>query len=272
MELLIVLCATFLGTGLKAIGGFGFATLATPAIALFWDVPTAIAVVSVPNIVTSFLNGYRTREALQEGLRPFFIFFLAGLIGLIVGLTILFNADPGIMKLLLGFFLIGQVIWQYLKNEGRKAPEDSFGRGLGMGFIAGLMLGTINMPSHVIASYLTGMRLRKSRYLFVMSFIQVILRTAAVILLIWAGVFNWEIIKLIAITVVPIGTGYFVGSKIYKWLPDRIFFLIVNSLLFVMAMGLVLANAQAGYTFRSSLSTAVSNPSIRIQMLTRLRR
>ena len=50
---------------------------------------------------------------------------------------------------------------------------------------------------------------------------------------------------MIAITVVPIGTGYFVGSKIYKWLPDRIFFLIVNSLLFVMAMGLVLANARS---------------------------
>ncbi|MDP6277577.1 MAG: hypothetical protein QGI11_03575, partial [Nitrospinota bacterium] len=93
MNLLLVFLAAFVGSGLKAIGGFGFATLTTPAVAIFWSVPTAIAVISVPTLLTSLLNGWRTRSAAAEGLVPFAPFFLAGLAGLALGLTVLFNAD-----------------------------------------------------------------------------------------------------------------------------------------------------------------------------------
>ena len=44
---ILVFCAAFVGSGLKAVGGFGFATLTTPTVAIFWDVPTH-RLISVP--------------------------------------------------------------------------------------------------------------------------------------------------------------------------------------------------------------------------------
>ncbi len=241
---IVVFCAAFVGSGLKAVGGFGFATLTTPTVAIFWDVPTAIAVISIPTLCTSLMNAWRTREAVREGLRPFVPFFSASLAGLAVGLTILLNADPQLMKFILGAFLICQLLRQWLIPE-KPAPEDSLRRSLGMGAVAGLMLGTINIPSHVIAAYLTGMKISKERYLFVLSASQVVLRVAAIASIWAAGFIGPKALWLILALTVPVLLGFFVGTRIYGVFTDKAFFRIVTAVLFVMGVVLVAMNAKA---------------------------
>ncbi len=249
VNLFIVFLAAFIGSGLKAIGGLGLGTLGTPAIALFWDVPTAIAVVSIPTALTSVLNGWRSRGALDEGLTPFIPFFLASLAGLGFGLTMLFSADPRFMKLFLGVFLIGQILWQWAFSEKAKAPEDSRFRGIWMGFLAGAMLGTVGMPSHVTATYLTGMNLSKTRYLFVMSMTQIILRAAAIFSFLAAGAYTGDAVLLIVTISVPVFAGFFVGTRLFKRLPERAFFRAVTAILLVMAVSLLIANREILYMF-----------------------
>ncbi|MAE06250.1 MAG: TSUP family transporter [Nitrospinota bacterium] len=242
MNFLLVFLAAFVGSGLKAIGGFGFATLTTPAVAIFWSVPTAIAVISVPTLLTSLLNGWRTRSAAAEGLGPFAPFFLAGLAGLALGLTVLFNADARLMKFFLGAFLIGQVLWQWTHPESAKPPGASPLRGIGMGLLAGVMLGTVGMPSHVIAAYLTGLNLSKTRYLFVLSAAQVILRAAVIASLLAAGAFSRDSLLLIAAVTIPVFSGFFMGTLLFARLPERAFFRAVTAALLAMAVSLVAAN------------------------------
>jgi uncharacterized membrane protein YfcA len=249
VNLFIVFIAAFIGSGLKAIGGFGFATLAMPALSLFWDVPTAIAVVSIPTMLTSVMNGWRTHEALSEGLMPFAPFFLAGLAGLGFGLTLLFSADPRFMKLFLGVFLIGQILWQWALPEKAKIPEDSRFRGIWMGFLAGTMLGTVGMPSHVTAAYLAGMNLSKTRYLFVMSMNQIVLRAAAIFSLLAAGAYTGDAVLLMITVSVPAFAGFFVGTRLFKRLPEQAFFRAVTAILLIMAVSLLIANREILYTF-----------------------
>ena len=241
---ILVFCAAFVGSGLKAVGGFGFATLTTPTVAIFWDVPTAIAVISIPTLCTSLMNAWRTRAAVQEGLRPFIPFFSMSLVGLGVGLTILLNTDPRLMKFILGAFLIGQIVWQWMQPE-KSAPEDSLKRSLGMGAVAGLMLGTINIPSHVIASYLTGMKISKERYLFVLSASQVVLRVAAIASIAAAGYIDSTALWLILVLTAPVLLGFFVGTKIYHIFTDQLFFRIVTAVLFIMGVLLLVMNFEA---------------------------
>lgn len=243
MELLLVFIASFIGSGLKAIGGFGFATLTTPAIALFWDVPTAIAVVSLSTLLTSLLNGWRTRVAILEGLQPFVPFFIASIVGLGIGLTFLLKTDPSLMKFILGAFLLGQVIWQWFHRERAAAPENSPGRAIGMGTVAGIMLGTVGMPSHIIATYLTGMQLSKSRYLFVLSLSQICLRVVTIASLAVAGAYTKDALLLMTAVLIPVFAGFFSGSCLYDWLPENAFFRTVLVILLVMAMTLVVANS-----------------------------
>ncbi len=244
LAFLFVFCAAFVGSGLKAVGGFGFATLTTPAVALFWDVPTAIAVISIPTLCTSLMNAWRTRGAVREGLRPFLPFFVTSLAGLAVGLAALLNADPRLMKFILGAFLICQLLRQWLRPE-KKAPEASLRRSLGMGAVAGLMLGTINIPSHVIAAYLTGMNVSKERYLFVLSASQVVLRVAAIASIWAAGFIGPTALWLILALTAPVLLGFFVGTRIYGAFTDKAFFRIVTAALFVMGVVLVSMNAKA---------------------------
>lgn len=244
LAFIAVFCAAFVGSGLKAVGGFGFATLTTPTVAIFWDVPTAIAVISVPTLCTSLLNAWRTRGAVQEGLAPFVPFFLMSLAGLAAGLTILLSADPRLMKFILGAFLICQLIWQWMRPE-KSAPEDSLKRSLGMGAVAGLMLGTINIPSHVIASYLTGMKISKERYLFVLSTSQVVLRVAAIASIAAAGFITPKALWLILALTTPVLLGFFVGTRVYRVFTDQMFFRVVTLALFLMGVVLVAMNAKA---------------------------
>ena len=241
---ILVFCSAFVGSGLKAVGGFGFATLTTPTVAIFWDVPTAIAVISIPTLCTSLMNAWRTRAAVQEGLRPFIPFFSMSLVGLGIGLTILLNTDPRLMKFILGAFLICQIIWQWMQPE-KSAPEDSLKRSLGMGAVAGLMLGTINIPSHVIASYLTGMKISKERYLFVLSASQVVLRVAAIASIAVAGYIDSTALWLILVLTAPVLLGFFVGTKIYHIFTDQLFFRIVTIILFIMGVLLLVMNFEA---------------------------
>ncbi len=244
LAFILVFCAAFVGSGLKAVGGFGFATLTTPTVAIFWDVPTAIAVVSIPTLCTSLMNAWRTRAAIREGLSVFVPFFVMSLVGLGVGLTILLNTDPRLMKFILGAFIICQIVWQWMQAE-KAAPEDSLARSLGLGAVAGLMLGTINIPSHVIASYLTGMKISKERYLFVLSASQVVLRVAAIASIAAAGYIGEKALWLILVLATPVLLGFFVGTKIYDVFTDRLFFRIVTCALFLMGVVLVAMNANS---------------------------
>ena len=251
---ILVFCSAFVGSGLKAVGGFGFATLTTPTVAIFWDVPTAIAVISIPTLCTSLMNAWRTRAAVHEGLRPFIPFFSMSLVGLGVGLTILLNTDPRLMKFILGAFLICQIVWQWMQPE-KSAPEDSLKRSLGMGAVAGLMLGTINIPSHVIASYLTGMKISKERYLFVLSASQVVLRVAAIASIAAAGYIGETALWLILVLTAPVLLGFFVGTKIYHIFTDQLFFRIVTIILFIMGVLLLVMNFEALAAFSDAPET-----------------
>ena len=227
MEYFIVFCAAFVGSGLKAVGGFGFATLTTPTVSLFWDVPTAIVVISIPTLVTSLFNCWRTRDAAKEGFSIFLPFFLSSLIGLGIGLTILLNMNPNLMKFILGLYLIIQISWDHFNESETKKKDSTFKRSIGMGGIAGLMLGTVGMPSHVIASYLAGMNLSKNRYLFILSSTQVILRVTTIAFL-QSRLVGKEVIGLTVVMFIPVLLGFIVGTKIYKFLTDKIFFAIVK--------------------------------------------
>mgnify|MGYP006106021307 FL=1 len=239
MEYFFVFCAAFVGSGLKAVGGFGFATLTTPTVSLFWDVPTAIVVISIPTLVTSFLNCWRTREAVKEGFSIFFPFFISSLIGLGFGLSILLNMNPNLMKLILGLYLVIQISWEHFNHSETNKKESTLTRSISMGGIAGLMLGTVGMPSHVIASYLTGMNLSKNRYLFILSSTQVILRVTTIAFL-QSRLVGKEVIGLTVIMFIPVLLGFVVGTKIYKFLTDKIFFTIVKIIILLMGFALII--------------------------------
>ncbi len=200
-------------------------------------------------MLTSVLNGWRTREALEEGLIPFLPFFAAGIAGLAIGLTVLFSADARFMKFFLGAFLITQVLWQWTHPDKAKPPEDSPIRGVVMGLLAGAMLGTVGMPSHIIAAHLTGMNLSKTRYLFVLSLSQVALRAAAIGSLFMAGAYSEDAVWLMIAVSVPVFSGFFLGTKLFGWLPERAFFRTITAILLIMAISLVVANRGVFFSF-----------------------
>ena len=59
-------------------------------------------------------------------------------------LTFLLKTDPGMMKFILGVFLLGQVIWQWIHRENAHPPENSPVRAIGMGAFSGSVCGVIS--------------------------------------------------------------------------------------------------------------------------------
>jgi uncharacterized membrane protein YfcA len=242
MAYLLLFFASFVGSGLKAVGGFGFATLTTPVVALFWNVPMAIAVISIPTLGMSLLNAWRTREAPREPMKPHLLFLGMCLIGLGFGLFFLLRTDARLMKLLLGAFIVGQTLFYLLRVGGKTTSPYSSVRSASMGVLTGIMLATVNMPSHLLATYLSGLNISKGTYLFMLSTLQVILRGIAIFSLFLAGIYTPEALWLIAVVSLPVLVGYALGTRFYNWLSDRVFFRVILGILLVIGALLVIEN------------------------------
>jgi uncharacterized protein len=160
IELLVILIAITVGGLIHGTLGIGFPLVATPVIALVTDVRTAIIILLIPTMavnIASILSGGRFMDVVKKF---WFILVFIG-IGSYIGTSMLVLLDPNPFRLLLALVIL---FYLYTRNTSllswafvREYPHLT---GAGVGSVAGLLAGTVNITMPPLIIYFTEMRLQ----------------------------------------------------------------------------------------------------------------
>lgn len=168
--ILVVVCTAAVLSGgiVKGITGVGLPTVAIPLMVLVLPAPMAIALMSVPVLVSNLLQVNDRRLAL-EAVARFWPLILLLVIGTVAGAQVLIGADPHTMQIGLGVVVLGLVAFQELHN---RTPRPLAGERLWsplVGLVAGLLGGLSSFSGPPLVAYLLRLRLPSRTFVVTIS-------------------------------------------------------------------------------------------------------
>jgi uncharacterized membrane protein YfcA len=214
--------------------GFGFSLLATPLLALFFDLKTAtplVALCAVTNALLIVSSSWRSIEVSSA-----WKLIVASIFGIPVGLQILLLAPSDWARNALGLLLIAISLYNlirpqlpYLKNPYWAFP---------VGFVAGILSGAYNAGGPPIVIYGTMRRWPPARFV---ATLQGYFLPAGMFVLIGhalSGLWTEPILHTYALSIPMLLMGFFTGRFLNRRIPARRF----AALLYVglIALGLLL--------------------------------
>lgn len=131
--------------------GFGFPLVATPLLALFFDLPTAILLTLLPTVSINLVSILGERHW-REALHTFWPIPTFTIIGSFLGTQVLLAVDPAPFRVLLALVLIGYLISDHLHRSERPHHVPPWGMAL-FGLSLGLLAGVVNVFAPLLVVY-----------------------------------------------------------------------------------------------------------------------
>ena len=233
-----IFIAYIVAAGIKGLTGVGFSTSCLSIMALRLDLKIAIPLVIFPSIVSNVAVMIQAGH-FRAALRRFWLFYIAGIPGLVVGLSILVVVNVGVAKALLGFILITYTIWALSNTSFSLSEKWEFPAGFLTGFVNGLT-GSQVMPS---LPYLLSLDIGKN--LFVQA-INISFTLSSLVMLV--GMRYWGYLpvstSMLAVGgIVPVLIALYFAGKLQSKLTGKshrqlvlIFLLVTGSILMLKAL------------------------------------
>lgn len=217
--------ALLLGGIIKGATGAGAPVIAVPVIAMVYNVPLAIVIFTLPNLLSNIWQAWAYRAHALP--RPF-LWRLAGwgMVGVAVGTVILATVHVDLLQILLAgviFLYIGFRIARPGWSLGREAAHRL---SVPAGFAGGFLQGAAGISAPVSVTFLNAMRLERSEFIATVSIFFIAMCLPQIPLLMWFGLmdlerFLWSLAALIPIMAgMPIGT--WMGKRMSRVVFDRV--------------------------------------------------
>ncbi len=158
---IILLVIGFFSEVVGTMAGFGSSTIYLPLASYFVDFKTALVLVAIFHLfgnigrITFFRHGLDRRVLLVFGLPSFLLSLL--------GATLVGDLSQTLLKLLLGIFLISLSV-TFLVKPKLSFPSNTRSLVLGGG-ISGFIVGLIGTGGALRATFLTGLKMDKEKYI-----------------------------------------------------------------------------------------------------------
>jgi uncharacterized protein len=236
----IVLGALALAFGgvLKGATGAGAPLLAVPILAMLYDVPLAVALFTLPNLMSNTWQGWRFRAhrappALTWG------FALAGALGAGVGSVMLVSLSSDLLLLVVAGAVFLYIGFRLLR------PDWALGLGIAKrlatpaGFAGGLLQGAAGLSAPVSITFLHAIRLERSAFIATISIFFVAIAVVQIPLLAAWGVLTPDRALLSALALLPLIAGMPVGAYLAKRISKETFDRLILAILALIALRLV---------------------------------
>ena len=225
-EIVVIFVFLMLGGVLKGAVGLGTPVIAVPAIAAFFGVPFAVAVLILPNIVTNSLQAWQFRAERHH--LPFLnVFVGAGLIGVLAGTWVLTTLAPDTLALALALIVVAYIIVRVARPDWRIAAAAAPRLAIVLGGISGVLQGATGISAPTSVTFLNALRLTRPQFVLAVSalfagFAYVQLPALAV-----AGIFDRQVAAISLVAVAPVLLGMVVGNHLAARLNPRTFDIVI---------------------------------------------
>ncbi|MEI2384267.1 sulfite exporter TauE/SafE family protein [Breoghania sp. JC706] len=237
-ELIVIFLCLAAGGLLKGATGVGTPVIAVPALAMFFDVKTAVIILLIPNLFTNAWQIWHYRSFLPR--RPFLKLFLAGgVIGVAAGTWAL--AALSAQTLQVGVGVVGLVYIAFRLLHPHWHLGESAGTAIAgpAGVVAGILQGASGISAPVSITYLNAMRLERAVFIPSISTLFLLFVAVQIPALTFAGLLTWKLFLTSALAVVPVLSAMPLGTRLARTLSPAMFDRIILILLAVLAVKLV---------------------------------
>ena len=232
-SLLLVVAALCGGAVVKGATGMGLPLIALPGIAAVLGVPHAIAVMTVPILVT---NAWQIRQTWHHRSEAGFLpaFLLAGVIGVALGTWMLSRVSAAWLSVCLGVMLAGYIAIRVA------VPALHLGGTLGrrlapwFGLGAGVLQGVSGLSAPIGVTFIHALRLSRELYVFSVSCIFLLFAVVQIPSLAVAGIMTWTRLLESVLAVLPVVVAMPLGTFMSRFMSretfDRVILLILAAL------------------------------------------
>lgn len=219
---LICAAALFLGGFTKGIAGLGLPMVAIPLLAFAVSLPTAVALLVLPTIVSNLFQAFQ-RGAFLPVVRRFWPLLVVFLPAIALGAKLLVSVDERILYVVLGIAILAITV--LIRLAPRFAISRRAERWLSplVGGLSGLLGGASSLFGPVIMIYLLTLRMDKREYIATVSLLYCTGAASFGIALTAVGGFGREQALYSALALGPVFAGMLVGQKIGDRLDRRNF-------------------------------------------------
>jgi len=232
----IMLCAGLIHGTL----GLGFPLVATPLLALFTDVRTAILITLLPTAsvnIVSILKGGRWSESIGR----FWPLAAFAVVGSIVGTRFLVVSDPAPFKLLLAALVLLYLFASRVKALRMQWVSDHLGLSmLVFGLIAGLAAGTTNVMVPILVIYTLELGLQRTAMVQVFNLCFLSGKLTQIAVFGHAGMLTGTLLLSTAPLAVVAVLALFAGMMLAHRIPTETYRKVVRRVLLVLALLLVI--------------------------------
>lgn len=213
--------------------------LSTPLIAAATSVEHAVVVVSFANLLSNGWLVWENRRS-AAGLRWLLVPLLsAGAAGTIFGTWLLTELDDRILSWALAGVVAAYIIRFLTRPDYHLEAGTARRLTLPVGLAGGVLTGGTSIGGPLFATYLHGLRLDRSRFVFVTGTIFGVLSPIQLVVLASLGSFTPTRLSQAALTIIPVLVVLPLGMAVARRIPQRVFEYAVLVLLAYSAVQLV---------------------------------
>jgi uncharacterized protein len=227
-----------LGGVLKGATGAGAPLIAVPLLAMLYDVPLAVALFTLPNLMSNVWQGWRFR-AHQVGPALTWGFALAGALGAGVGTAMLVSLPSDL--LLLG---VAATVFLYIAFRLAR-PDWALDLGIAArlaapaGFAGGVLQGAVGVSAPVSISFLNATRMERAAFIATISVFFAAMALVQIPLLAAWGVLTPALALVSALAILPLLAGMPLGAYLARRMSKAFFDRLILVVLALIAVRLV---------------------------------
>ena len=222
----------------KGVIGIGLPLITIPALSFFVGVPQAIAIMSLPILITNGYQAFASRE-LPDVARRFWPLLLTLIAGVVLGTSLLVTLDEQILYAVLGSAVIAFGLLNLLNPSFHLPARSELWLSPPIGFGAGVLGGLSNFFGPPIVVFLVALRLPREAFVAAVGLAFFVGALPLSGLLLVYGVSGWAEALASLAAVPPVLLGVKLGERLRRRVPQDLFRLLVLGLLIVIGLSLL---------------------------------
>lgn len=237
--LVVLLMIVFFSSIIHGCIGFGFGMIATPLIAMFTDIQTAIMYILLPTMVVNIVS-ILSEGGFLEALKKFWFIIMLMVIGSAIGTMLLVFSNSELFKLLLAFIILVYLVQSFVKIEAlfiSKYPKAST---YGLGIIGGVTSGLTNVVAPLMIMYTLELKYSRKDTIQLSNLCFLFTKMGQIGVFLYFGSFNINTFQDSLLGVLFVLVGMFIGIKFKKIIDAKLYTKILKLLLFLISCMLIM--------------------------------
>ena len=235
--IVLAIIGLFLGGLLKGATGAGAPIIAVPVMALWFNVPLAVTIFAIPNLLANVWQAWTYRADRLP--RRFMVMFAGGgALGTLAGTVLLANLPGKALTLVVALAVFLYVAFRLARPNWKLAYPLAEKLSGVFGTLGGVLFGSTGVSAPVSLSFLNAMKLERRTFVATVTVFFVMMGLVQVPMLIGYGLMDGRKFLLSLSAILPIWAGMPVGAWLARHISRETFDKVILAVLTVIAIRL----------------------------------